>query len=327
VSISAGVYRDHLHAHVVGIYDRDDELISTVAAFLADALRQGGTAVVIATPAHRAALDAELISEGLTMEEVHGSGRYWSFDARNTLEAFMRHDRPDHDAFSSAVGSIVETAAARGTPVRVFGEMVDLLWEAGNVEGALELEAMWNDLAEHHSFALFCGYAMSSLEAAGDLAAAKQMCERHSNVLSLPSNSADAPIAASDARRDAFDRVFVGAPAALREVRRFVREVLDAWGAEERLLDAEIIASELATNAVKHAHSPFRVSLTRSAASMTLAVRDASFEQPRPQARHTDDGGGRGLALVSELSSAWGTNVEPDGKTVWAELARTAPVG
>ena len=324
MSISARVVRDQAHAHVVGVYDRDDELIATVATFLADAIRQGGTAVVIATPAHRAALEAAMSSEGLTTDALLRSGQYSPFDAANMLEGLTRDGRPDPVAFEAAIGSIVETAAARGAPVRLFGEMVDLLWDVGNIEGALELESLWNDLAQRRAFALFCGYALSSLEAAGDLAAAKQMCDRHSNVLSLPDPSTVLSSSAG-AGRDAFERVFVGTPAALREVRRFVRQVLVAWGAEQRLIDAEIIASELATNAVKHGRSPFRVSLTRSPRAMRLSVRDTSFDQPQPRPRHTGDGGGRGLALVSELSSAWGTNGETDGKTVWAEFAHTAP--
>jgi anti-sigma regulatory factor (Ser/Thr protein kinase) len=327
VSFSASLARDRGHAHVAGVYDRDDELIPTVAAFLADALRPGGTAVVLATPTHRDALDAELVTAGFSIEDLHRAGQYWSFDARTTLAAFMRDDRPNRDAFESAIGSILETASARDTPVRIFGEMVGLLWDAGNIEGALDLESMWNDLAEHHAFALFCGYSMSSLEATGDLAAAKQMCDRHSNVLTLPDTSATVSPPSDSAPRNTYDRVFVGAPVALREVRRFVREVLGIWGVDDWLGNAEIIASELATNAVKHARSPFRVSMTRSRASIVLAVRDASFRQPQPRARHTDDDGGRGLALVSELSNKWGTNQELDGKTVWAELAHPAPVG
>ena len=73
------------------------------------------------------------------------------------------------------IGSIIETAAAQGRRVRCFGEMVGLLWDQGNIEGALELESMWNDLAEHHDFALFCGYAMSALEASGAHEAAARM--------------------------------------------------------------------------------------------------------------------------------------------------------
>ena len=302
MSSSASVVRDHAHTHVVGVYDRDDALISTVTTFLTDALREGGIAIVIATPAHRAALDAELASEGFPVGALRRTNRYWTFDAQETLDAFLRDHRPDRHAFESAIGSIVETAAVQGRPVRCFGEMVGLLWDQGNIEGALELESMWNDLAEHHDFALFCGYAMSALEASGDATARQQMCDEHSEVL--------------------FERLFDGAPAALREVRRFVRDVLHAWGDDQQLADAELIASELATNAVMHAHSPFRVSLARTASSMTLAVRDASFAQPEPRAPHTRDGGGRGLALVSEISSSWGTRAESDGKTVWAEVAR-----
>jgi anti-sigma regulatory factor (Ser/Thr protein kinase) len=294
-------------------------LISTVASFLIDALRQGGTAVVIATPPHRAALAAALTAEGLPVGTLRLADRYRVFDARETLESFMQEGRPDPEGFELVIGSIVDAAAAQGRPVRCFGEMVALLWDEGNIEGALELESMWNDLAEQRAFALFCAYAMSSLEASGDLAAAKQMSDRHSDVLSLP-NEDSGPAPSAEGR--AVERIFVGAPAALREVRRFVREVLCAWGDDRQVLDAEIIASELATNAVKHAHSPFRVSLARTASAMRLSVRDTSFHQPRLQVRHTHDGGGRGLAIVSELSSSWGTRSETDGKTVWAEVAR-----
>jgi anti-sigma regulatory factor (Ser/Thr protein kinase) len=302
VGSSASVARDHAHTHVVGVYDRDDELISTVATFLIDALRQGGTAIVIATPAHRAALDAELTAEGFPVRALRGTNRYRVFDAEEMLATLLRGHRPDPAAFESAIGSIIETATSQGRPVVCFGEMVGLLWEQGNLKGALELESLWNDLAEHHDFALFCGYAMSTLEASDDASANRRMYDEHSEVF--------------------FERLFDGVPTAPRDVRRFVREVLLAWGDDQQLGDAELIASELATNAVKHAHSPFRVSVARTASTTMLAVRDTSFEQPEPRARPTHDGGGRGLALVSELSSSWGTRPEADGKTVWAEVTR-----
>ena len=105
-------------------------------------------------------------------------------------------------------------------------------------------------------------------------------------------------------------------------MRRFVRDVLTPWGDDEFVENAEIIASELATNAVKHARSPFRVALAPSADTIRISVRDASFAPP---VRLHPDGvlvGGRGVQLVAALARDWGVRDEADGKTVWAELAR-----
>ena len=109
-------------------------------------------------------------------------------------------------------------------------------------------------------------------------------------------------------------------PAALRSLRRFVGEVLDRWGIAKQRDDAQLIASELGTNATRHAGSPFRMTLTRGSKSITLAVRDASVHQPQPRNPGHIDSGGRGLALVAKVADAWGTTSEPDGKTIWAEL-------
>ena len=101
-----------------------------------------------------------------------------------------------------------------------------------------------------------------------------------------------------------------------------MRETLRAWGQVDVNGDVEIIASELATNAVKHARSPFRVTISRVAgSSIRIAVRDASFDQPVSAGRDVGRVGGRGVQLVAALSRSWGTAVEADGKTIWAEVS------
>ena len=212
-------------------------------------------------------------------------------------------------------------AASGGEPLRLFGEMVALLWDDGDVAGAIELESLWNELASRHSFALLCAYAMSSLETVGDLAAAKRMCERHSSVVALAASSEELGERAIDAS-DAYARLFVAAPSELKSVREFVRNVLWSWGDATIGSAAEVIASELATNAVRHARSPFRVSITRGVSTLRVAVRDASFDPPRHVSGNRAAGGGRGIRLVAALCTSLGTDVETDGKTVWAEVVR-----
>jgi anti-sigma regulatory factor (Ser/Thr protein kinase) len=199
--------------------------------------------------------------------------------------------------------------------------MVALLWDEGNLEGAIELETMWNDLAATHAFTLFCAYAMSSLETSGDLAAAKRICDGHDRVITVSSSPFIGASAAARTGRDHYDRVFVATPTCVRDVRQFTRDALATWTDTATVDDAEIIASELATNAVKHARSPFRVSLSRADGTITVSVRDTSFSPPEQVPRAGCVVGGRGVQLVAAIARAWGARSESDGKTVWAELS------
>jgi anti-sigma regulatory factor (Ser/Thr protein kinase) len=199
--------------------------------------------------------------------------------------------------------------------------MVALLWDDGHIAGALDLESLWNRLASQYRFALFCAYALSSLETAGDLAAAKAMCDRHSHVVSLHTAASHA---ARVERRDSYEHLFLVVPSAPQDVRAFVRTALEAWGESELNGDVEIVASELATNAVRHARSTFHVAITRTASVIRISVRDASFEPPEHVVRDHAALGGRGVRLVAALTRAWGTDAEHDGKTVWAEVPRAA---
>jgi anti-sigma regulatory factor (Ser/Thr protein kinase) len=323
----AGVGREQ--THVVGVYGREVDLVDAVAAYLGDALLQRGSAIVVATADHRAALAAALEAAGHSVDALTATGHYRALDARDTLATFMLGDRPDPVAFASAIGDVLRAAPIGDGPVHVFGEMVALLWDEGNVEGAIELETHWNAIAAHHSFALFCAYAMSSLEASGDLAAAKQMCDRHTCVMTWepalthphaePTESVESAVPVPDA-----ERMFVAAPSVIPRVRAFVRDALHTWGADDdqSVDDAELVASELATNAVKHAGSPFRVSLSMRADATRVAVRDTSFDPPRRVDRNVTAFGGRGIDLVAAVSDSWGVQAESDGKTVWALIAR-----
>jgi hypothetical protein len=320
VSASAG---DLAHTHLVAVYDRNAELTATVAEFLSDAIEGRGTAVVIATLAHRRAIASALESRGVALDDLVCAGRYRSIDARDALDAFMREGHPDPEAFMDVVSDLIASSSAAGSPVHVFGEMIALLWDDGNVAAALDLESLWNRAANRAQFTLLCAYGRGSLERGDDLASAKGMCDRHSAVLPLitpidPATPTDPPRPDPDVCR----RLFVAAPTAPQEARAFVRHVLEGWGEGAREGEAEIIASELATNAVRHARSPFCVSVTRTPAAIRIAVRDASSDHPRRIVRDDCEYGGRGIRLVAALSIVWGTTAEADGKTVWADVAR-----
>lgn len=87
-----------------------------------------------------------------------------------------------------------------------------------------------------------------------------------------------------------------------------------------------LLVSELATNALHHAHTPFDVTIAVEGGVAHIEVSDGSGALP--QLTPTDDPlrrGGRGLLLVQVLSSAWGYRPTDTGKTVWFEMPADMP--
>jgi anti-sigma regulatory factor (Ser/Thr protein kinase) len=105
------------------------------------------------------------------------------------------------------------------------------------------------------------------------------------------------------------------------EARRFVTDTLVTWGCDDRVDDATLLASELATNALLHARTGFTVGLShRPDGSIRVSVRDTGIGRPRPRPAGPLDGSGRGLAMVEALATEWGADLSPGGKVVWADL-------
>lgn len=108
-------------------------------------------------------------------------------------------------------------------------------------------------------------------------------------------------------------------PESVRRARRLVIGALAGVGTAAD--DAVLLASELATNAVIHAGTPFRVAVRRRDDRLRVEVADGSRAVARRQRFSTTSGTGRGLALVDDVADRWGVDQDGDGKTVWFELA------
>jgi anti-sigma regulatory factor (Ser/Thr protein kinase) len=113
-------------------------------------------------------------------------------------------------------------------------------------------------------------------------------------------------------------------PQAIHEVRSFVRECCTDWGVEEGTDVAVLLASELATNAVRYATAPVVVWLGHRSDRIVLSVEDASHASATVREPSVTDEGGRGLLLVDALAARWGEREVATGKLVWAEIATAA---
>lgn len=109
-------------------------------------------------------------------------------------------------------------------------------------------------------------------------------------------------------------------PEAVGEVRAFVAACCADWGLSKSADVAVLLASELATNAVRYARTPVTVWLGRKPDRLVLSVEDESPESAVPQPGRVLDESGRGLQLVDALAERWGEAELDKGKRVWAEI-------
>ena len=286
--------------HAVQFYREDAELFETVGPFLADGIRDGDVSIMIVTEPHLRVFDRALVAAGIDPTAAREDGRLVSLDATATLARVIRNGRLDRAAFSATVGSVMHRAAQPRRPVRVVGEMVSMLWDAGDVIGAIELETLCNQLRREMRLSMLCAYRADSVWDDSHADALSAVCRLHSAVVGHFPNDPTAP----------------------GEARRLVADVLMEWGYAQELSDSiALVVSELATNAVTHARSPFSVLARSDQQVIRISVRDASAVMPELRQVGPGQGPGLGLQMVDALAGTWGVEVTHGGKSVWAQLA------
>lgn len=302
----------------MSFYALDSEGTDAVARFVADGWHRDECVIVVAVADHQAALDSLLARRGEDPAGRAAAGRYIVVDADEALREIVVDGAVDADRFMSRVGEVISEVGADGVPIRAFGEMVALLWQRGQVEHAIELELLWNQLLREHDFSLLCAYPTGVLDRA-ELVDVRRVCDLHTDLLPT-GGSAPADGGVQD-EGHACSRVYLPTPESVPAARHFVVDVLRAWGHAELVPDAALIVSELATNALHHAGSPFRAVVDRRRGGLRVGVEDATETPLQRRAVTMDDVSGRGVHIVEALAERWGASPLPGGKVVWAELS------
>lgn len=302
--------------HVVHFFSDAGELARGASTFLSSGLAAGGPALVVATAARIADLNRSMRLAGVDVGAATRSGRYLALDAHEMLARFMTDTGPDAAAFDRSVGAAVRRLASSSVPLRVYGEMVALLWDAGAVPAAAALEDLWNRLGDSVGFTLYCAYPGGGIDLVPNGRAL--VCGRHTHVVRAP-----VPVVSHEGE---VRRLLEPTAYAVPVARRMLRETLAGWELTALLDDAQLVLAELVGNAVQHVGRRFEVLIARAPDGIRLEVMDSGPELP--QVRQADGlaVGGRGVLLVSRLSRRWGVDPHMDGKVTWAEIT-AGPTG
>jgi len=152
-------------AHIVYSYTDEAQLADAVCLFASAGIRKVEAVLLVLSEAHYEPVRERLTRQGFNLEDLESTGHLACENARSLLGTFMFDGIIDEHKFKTTIGGMIETAKAGNTngkkrQVRVFGEMVDLIWTR-NPKAAARLEELWNEVISAHSVPLLCAYSLS----------------------------------------------------------------------------------------------------------------------------------------------------------------------
>lgn len=189
-------------AHRLQFYSVDAQLlISNVGEYIMEGLDRGEGILIVATPEHQAAFERNILSrtgpasefsDVSKLTKAKDTGQFLSFDAQELLSSLLLNGELDWPRFERIVGGILKEVRPRvaGASSRAFGEMVGLLWTAGQFELAKQLEDHWNVLMAKSDFQLFCAYPIDIFAPEFRSKAAADVMRSHTHLLPSGDESA-----------------------------------------------------------------------------------------------------------------------------------------
>jgi hypothetical protein len=157
--------------HIVQLYQDQAFLNGAVCRFVNAGLANGEGIILVSTLTHWNAFRPHLEAQGVDVHAARERGQLTVVDADELLPRFMRDAMPDAHAFNGVFAEVVRRARARGSyqKVRVWGEMVDVLWERGDAAASMNLEDLFDQLGKKIDVAIFCSFLMDNFN--GDVQA------------------------------------------------------------------------------------------------------------------------------------------------------------
>ena len=177
--------------HTIQICPNESSQIDLLTRYIKDGLRNEETIILIAKPALRKALKLKMDAFSFDGETIQNHDQIKFFDAEFLLSNLMHDGILEEKAFQQFVATPIYNAQLNLKKVRVFGEMVDILWKQGQHDMALQLEDFWNDLSRTQEFSFLCTYSLHELDPNAYDDALKHICKCHSHL--IPMENYDSP--------------------------------------------------------------------------------------------------------------------------------------
>jgi len=152
--------------HIVYPYTDESQVAEAVCLFASAGLRKGEAVLLVMTEPHCEPILRRLGRDGFNVDALAASGQLTCEEAGKLLSTFMFDGIIDEHRFKTKISGMIQRArtAGGGRPVRVFGEMVSLIWRSQQ-QATERLEELWNEVIQEQSVPLLCVYALTGTKA------------------------------------------------------------------------------------------------------------------------------------------------------------------
>lgn len=144
--------------HFLQFYESDEILLNSLEAYVMSAFALEETIVIIATDLHLQELHKRL-KQHYNLAKQISRGKYTPLNAEMILSEIMTGEVVDTDKFNALIDKLLDKVnKIDNNKIRIFGELVALLWGQGNRKAVVALEKLWHQLCTSGKFSLFCAY-------------------------------------------------------------------------------------------------------------------------------------------------------------------------
>jgi hypothetical protein len=173
------------NGHIVQLYQDADFYGEAISHFAAEGVARGESIIIVATAPNWANISRRLISKGFAPDELFRRGQLILLDAEGVLPKFLVGGMPDGKKFKGLAEATIEQARAGGKfpRVRWWGEMVNLLYIAGNQSGSTRLEELFDEVIREQSIAIFHSFLMDKYDPKIYDRAFGDVCRTHAHVI------------------------------------------------------------------------------------------------------------------------------------------------
>lgn len=168
-------------SHIVQVCQNKASQVEVVTRYIKAGLLNGEAVIIIARPALRKAVITKMDALGLDVQTFKSQGQITFFDAEFLLSSFLIDGVLEEQAFQEFIGFPIQVAQLKFGKVRTFGEMVDVLWKAGQCDTAMQLEDLWNNLSKKQEFSFLCTYFLDSLNPDVYDDSLERICNHHTH--------------------------------------------------------------------------------------------------------------------------------------------------
>lgn len=169
--------------HFAQFHNTPDSLTDAAVTFLEAGLRAGNSVLLITPAARVEQLFDRLASGKFHPKSLSDSGQLAVMDSAPIIDQFVNSSEVEWARFRGLLGPVLSRLRPYGRGTRIYGEITNVLWHAGEVDAAVRLEDLWNALAGSYSFSLFCGFTMDVRCEHAYVAPLEELGRTHSDIL------------------------------------------------------------------------------------------------------------------------------------------------